>query len=289
MSYESMLEKVRELLEAHNVGCDDPSDQIKVDGFFVALKKQGATTEAALQAATWEDLQDCGLPKILARAVARVLREDDEEKEEKVRVVKIDDPVSQAESMPPLELLGHFDPSNPTSVFAKKLKEAVGADSRFVVFVEGEYDGERTKELLGELLMGHPQRSEILVHDVVCRPRKIGDLPDVLVDENPFRPGVSLLPDGTSRDGVDWSDVDRRIKQLVYVMVRYDTGEMRGKDEHDVAHFARSHDWLSAQNRLRKAAAKLAELEEEQRLPQLKVRLGRRKGNSPWLAENTKT
>ena len=64
MCYQSMLDSAREILEAHN---KKTPQQIEIDQVFTKLVTMGGNNASVLENdTTWEDLEDCGVPKILS-------------------------------------------------------------------------------------------------------------------------------------------------------------------------------------------------------------------------------
>ena len=85
------MARVRALLQAHNdrLRAESAANMpegvagnskafedslLKIDDFFKKLTGLGGSTEDTLAEATWEDLESCGLPRILARKVATIFR-----------------------------------------------------------------------------------------------------------------------------------------------------------------------------------------------------------------------
>ena len=65
-----MIETLRTKLTTHNEATDDVDCKIDINNVIKKIKQHGGTTEDALRELTWEDLQECGLPKLLARSIA---------------------------------------------------------------------------------------------------------------------------------------------------------------------------------------------------------------------------
>jgi len=86
--YQTKIDAARVLIEEHNNSLGS-GDKIDFDAFLDRLRKQGGTSETTLGVVTYEDLVKCGLPFILAKAVAiNIFRVEDKTAE---RIVIVDD------------------------------------------------------------------------------------------------------------------------------------------------------------------------------------------------------
>lgn len=82
-SYDHKVTAAQAIVEEHNSHIDDADSEshLSWDDILIKLKKMGGTTEETLREMTWEDIQDCGVPRILARRIAnQVFRQNDDEK-----------------------------------------------------------------------------------------------------------------------------------------------------------------------------------------------------------------
>ncbi len=73
--YEKMIEMTKTIINTHNQNLP-PELHLNWDEILLKLKKLGGTTSTALQAASWEDVESCGVPRILARQMAKAWREE---------------------------------------------------------------------------------------------------------------------------------------------------------------------------------------------------------------------
>jgi hypothetical protein len=281
MTLQDKLVDARTLLETHNNSLEGEEGKIDIESFFTKLRKLGGTSESALSAATWEDLEDCGLPRILARRMSGVFREAEKPTEQKVIVVN-DDPVKQAEMMTPAELVTKYDHKNPLNPFGKKLKE-ISSGQRFVVFRgDGTVNVETSQKLLAEILDAYPERNEVIVDGEVHRTYVVGDRPSRYVDEHPLYPGTLLRPDGTSDTDVNWMSLPLNVRQLLYIAVR-ETHEinMSNTSEIDLYEKHINQSFVQIARRYKKAAIRYKDLSETNQLPQLKKTLGNKSQNGP--------
>lgn len=221
MSYESKVQAARTLLEQHNTNVSDDNHKVDIDGFFNKLAAAGGTTEDALSEATWEDIENAGLPRLLARKVAGIFREKPKEESQETGYVS----KKKAESMSLRELLVAYDkkePDNPVGdVLARKSKGA-----RILVFVDGQLDIDASIDELVAVRDGHQDRARVKVGTQWVSTFAVGDSPDCWFDVNPLFPTEALRPgDKCSRTGESWKNIPIEIRQFVLLAVR-DTREL---------------------------------------------------------------
>jgi hypothetical protein len=75
MSYDSKIQSARIVIEKHNSNVED-FHKIDFDKFLENLRNLGGTSEETLRAVSWEDLQECGIPRIMARSLSHIFRQD---------------------------------------------------------------------------------------------------------------------------------------------------------------------------------------------------------------------
>jgi len=274
MSYEGKVQSVRELIATHNSQVSDESKKVDSEAFLSALSEIGGTTEETISECKWEDLEGCGLPKLLARKVAVIFREK-EQKEDKVRYVKM----SQAKAMTLKQLIESYDPREPDNNVGKILKSK--ADSKpFIVFQnDGSVNVDGSLVLLKEIREGHAPREHYPVEGVPHQVYSIGDRPNKLADVNPLYTGEALRPDGScSQTSRSWSGVEREIRQIIF-LARTQTKEIvlnSSMDAHNILDLAVSDGALSkVRTRFPKAVIKLQELREVGNEPSLRMPIGK--------------
>jgi hypothetical protein len=302
MSYQDKLSRVLALIEEHNknVGTEGVVHRVDPEAFTKAMKNIGATTEAGLAQCTWEDLQECGLPRILARQAASILRESNvvgdmiaagtaaadrwiesasragAEAGQVVSAVR-----KKVKEMTYEELFARYQPSGGTGNDAVTEKlQALSKGRRCVVMVDGVVHAERSAKLLNELIRGYPEVEVTLINDKPVRVLKIGEAIDDVVDENPLWPGRALRPDGTcDQTNRSWEGVPHHIRQIVRLAL--DTGEIEKplsvSTAHSVLDLVLTPDprWPDGINtsRFHRALLKLEELKATGQAPVLKVKL----------------
>jgi len=266
------LSRARQILEAHN---QQSSAAIDIDSFFKKLKEMGGTTEDALSEATWEDLQDCGAPRILARKIAVEFRGEEKADHGPLQKVLIEDndPTKRALRLTPGELISEYDPQHPKNPIGERLK-ALAEGRRFLVFQEsGKIDVLASIQLFDEL-DDYGERNDFSVGGVPRKVYKVGDRPGRSVDEHPLLVGVPLRSNGCSEADCNWGEVSLKIRQIYRLAVNL--GELNPDDyrEADLHTEATTRDEAEIFRIYRKASVKWQELEGIDNLPSLKVILG---------------
>ena len=71
--YTQKVQSAKKIVEIHN---STVPDKLVVDweSFLESLQELGGTTEASLRQCSWEDLEECGLPRLMARQVSQIFR-----------------------------------------------------------------------------------------------------------------------------------------------------------------------------------------------------------------------
>lgn len=279
MVYQDKIDRVRELISDHNSNVEK-ENQVDFEKFLSNLKKSGGTTEHTIAECTWEDLEDCGLPKLLAKRVASVFRSSDQE----VKVVS----AKKADKMSLAELVTSFDPEDSSSPVARRLKE-ISNDQPFVVYKNGRIvDITETLTLLTDLKAGFPAITEITTADGdIKKVYKIGQLPSNLVDENPLYPGLPLRRDVCCKTGRSWSSVPISTRQLIRVIYNV---IYKGRIDIDIANnliqqAISSNSEKELRLKYRQAAIEFDKLKEQDSLPKLKMTLGQ-SGGAPKKSDS---
>ena len=231
-------------------------------------------TDDDLRSATWEDLQDCGVPKGKARQIANVFRD----------IVLDDDPVKLATKLKPSELVEKYDPEEADNPFGSRLK-SLSNGQRFIVFKnDGTVNVFISQNLLQELRDSYPERQNVVVDGEVHQTYTIGDRPSRYAEEHPLFPGKMLRPDWVSDADIDWKPISLPVRQLIYLAVK--TGDLKGKDEQDVRDLIENKSFNDLGKRWKNAALKFKELSETNQLPQLKIKLGANIKQDPFAIKN---
>ena len=251
MTLQDKLVRVRVLLQAHNnrLRADSAKDLpegvsqnsqafedslIKIDVFFSKLAIMGGSTEDTLAEATWEDLEDCGLPRILARKVATIFREEQKVSGPIVAqhvIMENQDPDVQAKMMSVGALLIRYDPKLPKSPFAERLS-LLSEGRRFIVFKDdGSIDIAQSNRLFDELDDHGELKTVDLGGGNFVPVYAVGERPNRTAIEHPLFPGVALR-NGVSDCGCDYNLITERIRQTLYLAVDQ-THEIDMNKEHE--------------------------------------------------------
>lgn len=272
MSHTDKIQSAISLIEEHNNALDPADEKVDITKFQKELKKLGGTTDSALAQCTWEDLENCGIPRILARKIATVFRVESKPERDPKFVSEKD-----AQRMNPLYLLQAYNPNDPTSPVTKRLKD-LSRGQKFIVFgAGGEVNAAESYAILKEIMKGFDGKDSVEIDGKFYRCYVVGDTIGELVDEDPLFQGQPLRPDGTSdRIGRSWAGVSQYVRQLLYVAANL-TRELAVTTDkaNDILDVAKDSDAdVKFRQRYRKAALQLAELIEEGKAPTLKVKLG---------------
>lgn len=186
-------------------------------------------------------------------------------------------PEAQVLRMTNKELVTAYDPNEPDSLVAERLKRKSG-DKAFLVWIDGTVlpNVAASVECLEELIAGYDPRPSMIVEGQVCRVMRIGEHPNVWVDANPMNITEPLRTDGTSAAGIPWSTISKHIRQLVVV----------GRTKCDPVVFKSAEQWVyqhlrdldddEADMLYPQLALKLRELTAAGEEPTLRVRLNKK-------------
>lgn len=272
MTVQQLLDGARESLQGTKV---DPDHFFKKLAEFFGYEDPASLTVDDLSSATWEDLEECGLPKGKAKTIAnKVFREKEAEKPAEQQKVVVDitsDPEKHAATLKPAQLVDFYDPDNPTNPYGKHLKDATEGRRCLAFGKDGSFNTEISKTLVQEIIDGYPERTEVIIEGLPLPTYKVGDKPDRYADENPAVPGEPLRPNGESDAGCAWNSLPFNVRQLVYLAV--ESGEA-DDDEQDIFDKVEGKTFEQVAKRYRQAAVDFHEKEKVNMLPQLKIRLG---------------
>ena len=287
MTLNDKLEQVRYVLEEHNkiIGDEKSSGFIDIENFLSRIKLIGGTSEERLKRFSHEDIANClptiTLPSldpesplkkvkqtILAKEIASIFRGNSNKSDNNNKPVTS----KKCERMTLEELVGAYDPSDLTSPVASRLSE-ISKNQNFIVFSMGrEVDVKTTHDLLKELTQGYDGRDSIIVEGEVKKVYPVGYLPDNYADENPLYPGRPLRPDGTcDQTNRSWEGIDQKLRQLVRIAI--DNGyRVTRESSHNMLDLLMSDKPLEEfKKRYSDFVLVYNELEEQQKLPRLKV------------------
>lgn len=278
-------DRARELIESFN---GKASKSIDVDAFFGKLADLGAVDEATFALLKFEDLEDAGLPRILARQVATDAFRVGADRTSPTQKATPDLVGISPKKMRVRDLLAVCVPGDKEDRYTIELGKRVG-DKRFVVYTDDamtKIDLDAAMVLYEDLDCGESEMYQD--ENGVRAVYKIGEKPIKLRDEHPMFPGEFLRPNGFSMAGVNWGDLSLRTRQLVRI-ASVETGELVGKDEHDVFDIVgdTSGRLDRIASRCPKAVLRHKDLEAAGQLPTLKapmrpVAVAKSKPNNPF-------
>ena len=272
MSLNAKLVKVESILATHytNIGHTDLQLRESINKVMKLLTNSGAVTESALSEITVDDLVDT-VPILVARQIVRAIGAN--VTDTKQIVIVSDDPVSMAARLKPEQLVGEYDPNDPTNPFGTRLASLTKSQSCLVFRSSNTsshiLDVPTSAKLVRELLDGFPPRKTIIIDGELQEIYAVGESPAKYADENPAVPGTMLRPDGVSDNNVQWGDVPLNIQQLVYFAVK--NGELTNKLEHDIHDEVVGKDFNAVSHRLPKSTIEFRKFEGLQQLPPLKI------------------
>lgn len=280
MSHADKLAQAIALIESHNAQLDNADDKISVAQFQTKLKKLGGTSEDTLRECSWEDLEECGLPRILARKIASLFRTAPTAEVPEAGFISD----KKAQRMHPLYLVQNFDLNEPDSPVGKRLKEISKGKRFLAVRPDGTIDVDVSVRELQQLQKGYDERIRITVDNKPVELRPVGYRRPEMADENPIYKGFALRPGGVcDQTNRSWEQVSKIVRQLIRVAI-YDTHEITVNgidDAHDVLDRAIQADAESKlRQRYTEASVKLDEMIEAGTAPWLTVPIGGNKASN---------
>jgi len=275
MSYDEKLGKAKAILEDFNKHVED-SQKVDIEKFVADLKAAGGFSEEMLAEATWEEIEKCGAPRLLAKKIASIFRKKKEKTPSKYVSEK------KAASLTTKELLERYDPRNKEeNPVSKRLKSITGGEPCIVFSRNGSLHLEASLKCINDILDEYEALNEVIVDGVPHKTYRIGERPASKVPENPLFPGEALrgvdeMCDNTTRS---WKPISQEVRVLLRLAL--EGGELSVdtyNDVHDI--FERLGD-LSPKKMLAniirrcpKAKLRYNDLEDEGNLPSLKITRG---------------
>lgn len=233
--YDSKIDKTKSIISEHNLVA---KKKVEFETFLSNLQEAGGTTDEALRACTWEDLERFGLPTLIAKQVAAVFRTREESERKTISEKK-------TQAMTPKELFEHFDPRNWDNFVGKRLAEIARGQRCLVYAADGSVDAVASAVLVEELRDGFAEREWIERDGKPVKVYRIGERPDQMAFENPLFPGQLLRPDETcSVTQRSWAGIPEVVRVLLYLALKQTT-ELRfcvNTAAHDLIDLAASQD-----------------------------------------------
>lgn len=287
--YDQRISAAKKIIQEHNSNVDKKF-QTNVEEFINNLQEMGGTTAEAIKQCSWEDIERCGVPRLIAKQISRLFRQPLKDEKRKSSYVSN----KKAERMTIEELIERYNPIDSTNAVAKKLKEK-SKGNRFIIFNDdGSINVKQSTRLLRESMKGYPERNTCIIDWVPRKVYKVGDNPHQFAEENPLYPGRMLRSDGTcDQTGRSWNNVDNIIKQIIYISIKF-TNELSIStinDAHQIIDLVMSSkDVKHIKSRFPQASIKYDELKEEGKLPTLRIRMNKNdqinENNDPFYSSN---
>lgn len=286
--YEQKLARASELVANHNSGLSDPSTHLDWAAIEKEIKAFGGTTDQTLQEMTWEDLQDCGVPRLLARQVAnQIFRKSDEAPKTKYLSANRVTMLTLRECFELYDISG-----DQNSAVADRLQKESEGKRCVVLEPDGAVNIDLSARTLRELKDGFDERDVLTDKDGrALRIVRVGERPSVYFDENPLDPGRPLRGGVCDKSGRSWDAIPMNVRQLVYIALTH-TKELVIKSVDDIHDLMdRVEESSNAQQfvsrRYPRAALRFNELRETEQLPMLKIKGGKNgptKPNDPFFS-----
>lgn len=286
MSYDQKIESARKVIDEHNSNADNA---IVFEDFLKKLKDAGGSSEEALKAASWEDLQECGIPKIMARRLTYLFRQEGDGTTTKSAYIS----EKKVAGLSNKELLERYNPKDVKNPVGKRLKDLSNGYPFIVFGNDNKVLVDASVRLLEDLVNGLPAVATSFVDGRPLPVYGVGNRPDFYVEENPIYPGRILRSNETcDQIGRSWQGVSTDVRQLLYLAI--ETNELDIKtvsDAHDILDRVLLKDSSidSFRARYPEASKIFDEKSKIGQLPLLKIKVGKRgcAGNNPF-GTNTK-
>lgn len=222
MSFTQKIEQARALLTAHNTSA---LNKLNLDEIFKRLEAIGGTTDEALRSCSFEDLEEIGIPKLLARQVATVFRQGETSKEESRK--KLPKP-HHIYAMNVQELLEHYDATEVDNLVGQRLLKITKCLPCIVFNKDGSVNVVVSKILVQEIKDGLEPRDTYLLDNIPQKLHRVGERPGSFLDENPLYKGRALRGNDETCDQTNrsWQGVSLTVRQLLHLAV-YVTKEQR--------------------------------------------------------------
>jgi hypothetical protein len=288
MSYDQKIQSARKVIDEHNANAEK---QVNFEKFTKDLIELGGSSEGALKSVSWEDLQECGLPRILARSVSNLFRKGSDNGDSKSAYVS----AKKIAMFSNKELVEHYNPKDVKNPVGKRLKD-LSDGKKFIVFDDNnKVIIDETVKLLEDIINGLPEVETAFVEKRPLQTYSIGERPDFYVEENPVYPRRALRSgEVCDQTGRSWKDVDLETRQLIYLAIYAEELFINSiSDAHDIIDKILSKDCSLDDLRARyPVASKTFDAKRKVgQLPLLKIKVGgnsvESKNNNPFGNNST--
>lgn len=276
--YAKKLDEASLIINKYN---ESSQNKIEINNFIQCLKDSGGTTIETLRFATWEDLQDCKLPKILARQVADIFRT----KETRSKVFT----ERRIEGMSHKELLEAYDPKNSDNAVGAKLSALSKGEPIIVFNSDGKVNIKASFDCLTDIRSGLSSVDITSFEGLPFKVFKVGENLVSCLDENPLYPGSPLRGEAQKCNYTNrsWSGISNEVRVLLRLAIITREIIINGvPDVHDimdmVLRIRQGEDMTNLYQRYPHAYLKFKELGPLGKLPVLKISSDTQKKNNPF-------
>lgn len=214
----SKIDSLVAYLEKHNEGlAGSKAEPLKVEQIVANLAAIGGASDEVLRdSCKYEDLEECGVPRLLARHIVESIFREKKGPEAPPLAGALS--TTKIKSLPHTDLLAAYIPGDDGKI-TKRLKE-ISKGLRCIVFTDdGLVDVTTSMGILDAIKIGHAERKTVQVEGRIREIYAVGQLPDRYVDENPMYPGRPLFPGETcDQTNRSWAGVGLEARQLIYLI-----------------------------------------------------------------------
>jgi hypothetical protein len=235
MSYQHKLSCVISIIENYNKEIDDSEKSYRIDvpEFIRRLKNKIGVTESSVKAASWEDIEKCGIPAVLARECSNVFRDKvkiDVENQSIRNNIKVTNEKEIAEKkkvakMAPVYLLQAYQPGVSDEI-SKRLK-CLSQGRKFIALGERTIHVTRSLHNLQEIIKisENPEGEGVVpptTYNEGGRIKKLYSIDELTngLMESPLFPGSPLNDvEYDEKIGRSWKGVSLEARQVIYLAV----------------------------------------------------------------------
>lgn len=268
--YAQKLQEAEQIVNAHYDQLPSGSAKVVWKDIIAKIQAFGGTTQESLRELTWEDLEQCGLPRLLARRIAnQVFRAVPKETTAKPLTANRILALSFPELFANYDINGEHNPA-----VADRLRTESGGKRCVVLNQDGSVNVEASSKVLRQLKDGLPEVDTITIKDQCLRVVKVGDRPNLYFDQNPLFPHEVLRDNVCDKIGRSYENIALAVRQVLFLALTK-TKELTigcADDAHSVldAVEARADQLSFVKNRYRRAGLLFDDLQSTGELPTLR-------------------
>ncbi|MFW6009541.1 MAG: hypothetical protein ACOCP8_09795, partial [archaeon] len=80
--YDQKISEAKSIIEAHNQNVEEKF-QVDVEKFISNLQNMGGTTSETIRQCSWEDIEKCGVPRLIAKQISYLFRKGNNKKDDR--------------------------------------------------------------------------------------------------------------------------------------------------------------------------------------------------------------